>query len=211
MALRSFLATLLCASALAACSTTQASEPLGATCDQFRTTPIFEQSDVIAAGADVKVVLCSNPSTGFSWDEPQLGDSSVLQLVDRTYQAPDGASLPIVGAAGDEVLTVRGLAAGTTTLSIRYSQPWAGGTKGVWTYRLSVTGPIRQCGSALFHDRSWTARWARRLRPVAEFAGRVGRRRGAAGTGAGHRYAPVLELRNQAVGASVNRLETLGL
>jgi predicted secreted protein len=139
MALRSFLATLLCASALAACSTTQASEPLGATCDQFRTTPVVEQSDVIAAGADVKVVLCSNPSTGFSWDEPQLGNGSVLQLIDRTYQAPDGASLPIVGAAGGEVLTVRGLAAGTTTLSIRYSQPWVGGTKGEWTYRLSVT------------------------------------------------------------------------
>ncbi len=139
MALRSFLATLLCASALAACSTTQASEARGATCDQFRTTPVVEQTDVIDAGSDLKVVICSNPSTGFSWDEPQLGDSSVLQLVDRTYQAPDTASLPVVGAAGAEVLTVRGLAAGTTTLSIRYSQPWVGGTKGEWTYRLSVT------------------------------------------------------------------------
>ena len=94
---------------------------------------------MIAAGTGVRIVLCSNPSTGFSWEEPRLGDTSVLQLVDRTYQAPDGPNLPVVGAAGGEILTVRGLAAGTTTLSIRYSQPWAGGTKGEWTYSLSVT------------------------------------------------------------------------
>lgn len=137
--LRTTLATLVCASAIAACSTTQASEPRGATCDQFRTTPSIEQTGVVAAGTDFQVVLCSNPSTGFAWDEPQLSDPSVLKLVDRTYHAPDSASLPIVGAAGGEVLTVHALAAGTTTFSIRYSQPWTGGTKGEWTYSLSLT------------------------------------------------------------------------
>ena len=139
MAPRAFLAAVLCASVLAACSATQAGEPLGATCDQFRSTPKVEQSGTIAAGSDVKVILCSNPSTGFAWEEPHFGDSSVLRLVDRTYQAPDGATLPVVGAAGGEVLTIRAGAAGTTTLTIRYSQPWVGGTKGEWTYRLSVT------------------------------------------------------------------------
>jgi predicted secreted protein len=53
--------------------------------------------------------------------------------------APDGASLPVVGAAGGEVLTLRAGAAGTTTLLIEYGQPWEGGTKGTWTYQLSVT------------------------------------------------------------------------
>jgi predicted secreted protein len=139
MALRSFLATLLCGSALAACSATAASEPLGATCDQLGTTRTVQQSGVVAAGTDVRIVLCSNPSTGFGWEDPQIGDSTVLRLVDRTYQAPDGASLPIVGAAGGEIVTLHALAAGTTTLSMRYSQPWAGGTKGEWTYSLSVT------------------------------------------------------------------------
>jgi len=139
MALRSFLATLLCASAIAACSTTQAAEPLGATCDQLQSTQTVEQTGEIAPGSDVNVVLCSNPSTGFAWEEPQLGDTSVVRLVDRSYQAPGGATLPVVGAAGGEVLTFRAVAAGTTTVSIRYSQPWAGGTKGEWTYRLSIT------------------------------------------------------------------------
>jgi predicted secreted protein len=139
MAIRSFLAMLVCGSVLVACSASHAAEPLGSTCDQFQSTPTVEQSAVIAAGSDAKVVLCSNASTGYSWGEPQIGDTTVLQLVDRTYQAPDGASLPVVGAAGGEVLTIRAVAAGTTTLSIQYGQPWEGGTKGAWTYRLSVT------------------------------------------------------------------------
>jgi inhibitor of cysteine peptidase len=44
-----------------------------------------------------------------------------------------------VGAAGGEVVTLHALAAGTTTVALSYSQPWSGGTKGVWTYHLSVT------------------------------------------------------------------------
>jgi predicted secreted protein len=139
MAPRAFLAALLCASAVAACSATQAAEPLGATCDQFQSTPTIEQSSTTAAGSDITVILCSNPSTGFAWDEPQIDDTAVLELADRTYQAPDGASLPIVGAAGGEVLTFHAVAAGTTTVTITYSQPWPDGTKGAWTYQLSVT------------------------------------------------------------------------
>ncbi len=139
MALRSFLVTLLFASALAACSVTQAAEPLGATCDQFQSSPTVQQSGVVVAGGDVKVALCSNPSTGFTWEEPQVGDAAVLRLIDRSYQAPGGSTLPVVGSAGGEVLTFHALAAGTTTISVRYSQPWAGGTQGEWTYRLSLT------------------------------------------------------------------------
>jgi predicted secreted protein len=139
MAIRSFLVLIMCGSVLAACSGSRAAEPLGSTCDQFQSTPTVDQSAVVAAGSDVKVVLCSNPSTGYAWGEPQIGDPTVLELVDRAYVAPDGASLPVVGAAGGEVLTLRAVAAGTTTLVILYGQPWEGGTKGAWTYRLSVT------------------------------------------------------------------------
>jgi predicted secreted protein len=139
MALRSLLATFLCASVLGACSATQASEPLGATCDQFGATPTITQSGAVTVGTDVTITLCSNPSTGFAWEDPQVGDATILRLVDHTYQAPGGASLPIVGAAGGEILTLHALAAGTTTVTVRYSQPWAGGTKGEWTYTLSAT------------------------------------------------------------------------
>jgi predicted secreted protein len=113
--------------------------PLRATCDQFRATPTIDQSIATTLGTDITIVLCANPSTGFAWEEPQIADAAVIRLVDHGYQAPDGASSPIVGAAGSEILTVHALAAGSTTLSTRYSQPWDGGTKGEWTYRLSVT------------------------------------------------------------------------
>jgi predicted secreted protein len=84
-------------------------------------------------------VLCSNPSTGFAWDAPQIADAALLEVVDRAYQAPDQATLPLIGAAGGDVLTVRGLEPGTTTLSLRYGQPWEGGAQGEWTYSLEVT------------------------------------------------------------------------
>lgn len=130
MAVRSLLSTLVCASTLFACSATAGAEPAGATCEQFQSTPSIQQTRAIAVGADLTIVLCSNPSTGYSWGEPQIGDASVLKLVDRTVRAPAEASLPIVGAAGAEVVTLRGQTAGTTTLSIGYGQPWAGGAQG---------------------------------------------------------------------------------
>ncbi len=139
MAVRSVLATLLCASVVAACSGTPATVPLRATCDQFRATPTVQQSVATTVGTDIEIVLCANPSTGFAWEEPQIADAAIIRLVDSSYQVPDGASSPIVGAAGSETLTIHTLAAGSTTLSTRYSQPWDGGTKGEWTYRLSVT------------------------------------------------------------------------
>jgi hypothetical protein len=88
MALRTFLATVVCASAIAACSATQAAEPLGASCDQFGRTPSVEQSVVVTSGTDVKIELCSNPTTGFGWEDPQAGDPGVIRLVDRAYHGP---------------------------------------------------------------------------------------------------------------------------
>lgn len=137
MGTRSLLATLVGVFVLAACTEAPAAEPAGATCDQFASTPAIEQSRTIEAGADLTVVLCSNASTGFAWGDPEIGDPAVLRLVDRTFREPE-ASPPIVGAPGTEILTIRGVAAGTTTLTTSYDQPWAGGTKGEWTYTLDV-------------------------------------------------------------------------
>jgi predicted secreted protein len=139
MSLRPFLTTVVCVLVVAGCSATQAAEPLGATCDQFQSTKTVEQKSEVAAGSDVVVALCSNPTTGFSWDDPQLGDANVVRLVDRSYHAPSGDTLPVVGAAGGEVLRFHAATAGTTIISTRYSQPWVGGTEGEWTYRLAIT------------------------------------------------------------------------
>ena len=138
MTLRSILATLLLASALAACSSAQASE-LGATCDQFSTTPAVQQSAEVAAGEDLTIVLCSNASTGYSWEDAVVGDPGVATVTSQTYAEPAQASLPIVGRAGGEVVRLHAVAPGKTTVTLSYGQPWEGGAKGTWTYELTLT------------------------------------------------------------------------
>ena len=85
--------------------------------------------------------LCSNPTTGYAWEAPTVADPAVAEVVSSTYEAPAAASPPVVGAAGRQVVTIKGLAAGTTTVAMKYGQPWAGGQKGAWTYQLTVTVP----------------------------------------------------------------------
>lgn len=142
MAARPLLLTVLCAAVLAACSATDPADPAdpaGATCDQFAASPTIEQTRTITAGTDLTVVLCSNPSTGYSWGEPQIADASVIRIGGRVFHEPEATTLPIVGAAGADVRTIHGTAAGTTTLTIEYGQPWEGGVQQEWTYRLTVT------------------------------------------------------------------------
>ncbi len=139
LAIRSFLGTALCVSVLMACSSTQATTTAGATCDEFAANPVIQQSRTVEKGSDLLIVLCSNPSTGYAWAEPQVGDTTVVELVSRTYAAPEQSPAPIVGQAGGEILTIRAVAPGTTTLSIRYGQPWAGGAQGDWSYVLDIT------------------------------------------------------------------------
>ncbi len=114
---------------------------LGATCDQFATTPTVQQATHLAVGATTTVDLCSNPTTGYAWEAPTVADPAVAEVVSSTYEAPAAASPPVVGAAGRQVVTIKGLAAGTTTVAMKYGQPWAGGQKGAWTYQLTVTVP----------------------------------------------------------------------
>jgi predicted secreted protein len=126
-----------------ACSSPGASSttPLAATCDQFAATPSIQQSTHLAVGATATVDLCSNPTTGYAWETPMVADPTVVAVVSSVYQGPAEASPPLVGAAGTQVVTIRGLAAGTTTVALSYGQPWAGGQKGAWTYQLTVSVP----------------------------------------------------------------------
>jgi inhibitor of cysteine peptidase len=139
MAVRSLAAVALLGTiAIAACSSTDAAEPAGATCDQFGLTASIEQSRTVDRGADLTVVLCSNPSTGFAWGDPQVSDGSLISVANRAFNAPAQGS-GVVGAPGEEILTIHAAAVGTATLSISYDQPWDGGTKNAWTYQLTVT------------------------------------------------------------------------
>jgi inhibitor of cysteine peptidase len=89
----------------------------------------------IAVGGTLTVTLDSNVTTGYSWELKEIGDTNVLQKTDNKYIAPASGA---IGAGGKEVWTFKALATGTSTLTMDYSQPWAGGQKGAKNFSLTV-------------------------------------------------------------------------
>jgi len=138
--------------ALLACSSETTEEPAtptdpssyaAATTVKFYTCHTFENEQHITdeftlqAGKGVTVILCSNQTTGFKWnEEAQISDTGVLEQVKHEYIAPTGSK---VGAAGTEKFTFKGLRQGATTVSFEYSRDWEGGEKAEWTCTLTIT------------------------------------------------------------------------
>ena len=89
----------------------------------------------IEIGDKITVNLCSNPTTGFQWNYEMSGDNA-LKEEDHDFEEPDG---DVVGASGIETWTFEGTAKGTTVVLMEYSQPWEGGIKKEWTYRITIT------------------------------------------------------------------------
>lgn len=108
---------------------------MGATCDQFVAQRSITQTADVSVGDRVNVSLCSNPSTGFSWQEPEISDPGLVTLADRTFGPATGGA-QIIGAAGTDQISLKATAKGTGTVILRYSQPWPGGTASEWTYKL---------------------------------------------------------------------------
>jgi inhibitor of cysteine peptidase len=84
----------------------------------------------------VKITLPSNPSTGFKWVLAGISDTEILsQDGQPQYVLPEP---PATGAGGQEIWTFKVLKRGTSTVSMAYSQPWEGGTKGEWTLGVEI-------------------------------------------------------------------------
>lgn len=84
-------------------------------------------------GGLVRVTLCSNPSTGFSWTPSVLSSG---QLATAGHSTSPGPAIP--GAAGSETWTFRVTGRGTGYAVLEYSRPWEGGEKAVWLFVLRV-------------------------------------------------------------------------
>jgi len=112
---------------------------IGASCDQFGAQRSITQTTEMTVGDQVTVTLCSNPSTGFSWEDPEISGAGVVSLVDKSFGVPVAGAAQVVGAAGTDSITLKATARGTSSVVLRYSQPWPGGTSGEWTYTLTVT------------------------------------------------------------------------
>ena len=112
---------------------------MGVGCDQFAAQKSITDTTETAVGDQVKVTLCSNPSTGFAWQEPEISDAAIVSVADKSFSAPVAGESPAVGAAGTDSITLKATAKGTSTVVLRYSQPWVDGTSSEWTYTLAVT------------------------------------------------------------------------
>ena len=105
-------------------------------CDAFEATPNATGSLEVLTGATVVVTLCSNPTTGFSWSAPATSDAAVATVSGWTEVGPTSDA---PGAPGSVQVSIDAVAAGATTISASYDQPWEGGQKGAWTAELALT------------------------------------------------------------------------
>jgi predicted secreted protein len=104
-------------------------------CDDLGKNPTSMRNDFeIEIGDKIYAELCANHSTGFEWTYEMNGDPAVKEE-DHHYDAPE-SNVP--GAAGKETWTFEGVSKGTTEILMAYSQPWDGGIKKEWTYKISV-------------------------------------------------------------------------
>ena len=88
-------------------------------------------------GDTLRVVLPSNPSTGYSWHT--AGNSSVLDLKSSANTHAAGSNL---GAPGKQTLTFTALTPGSDDLMLDYNRPWEKGKPAARRYIIAVTvGP----------------------------------------------------------------------
>ena len=118
----------------------EASATVGIPCNAFIEQKHISEQVEFTAGEWFTVTLCSNPTTGFRWDEEaQISDTGVLKQVQHEFIGPESEPPPPPGTPGQQVWSFRTLKEGTATVSLEYSRPWEGGEKGEWTYTLTVT------------------------------------------------------------------------
>ena len=97
-----------------------------AACAAPRTPEPEPASWVVAPGETFEIRLPTTAGTGFTWEVTGEIDAQVIELVSKTI---DDSALVAerVGAPATAVLTFRGVAPGTTRLTLGYLRPWETG------------------------------------------------------------------------------------
>ena len=108
-ALRPLLGLLVIGLVAIGCASANAkAAEMGASCDQFGAQKSITQTAEMSVGDQIKVTLCSNPTTGFSWQEPEISDAATVSLADKTFGAPVAGSGQVVGARSANDLPTTG-------------------------------------------------------------------------------------------------------
>jgi predicted secreted protein len=89
----------------------------------FQQRPNFTKDIDILLGAELKLVLHSNGTTGSSWTDPaQLSDPMVLEQTDHDYVIRPN---PREGEAGHEVFIFETRSKGTCLVYLEYKRPFS--------------------------------------------------------------------------------------
>ena len=80
------------------------------------------QTITIGANQEFIIVLGSNPTTGYNWQESY--DEALLELVEKTYEPGEKAKQGAVGAGGVEYFRFKALKTGNTEITLVYKRPW---------------------------------------------------------------------------------------
>jgi inhibitor of cysteine peptidase len=83
------------------------------------------------------VRLDANHSTGYTWQEAEISNTSLIKQNERYFIEPTDTK--VVGAPGTDVWVFDSLKAGSATISFSYDRPWEGGEKGTYTLTINVT------------------------------------------------------------------------
>lgn len=109
-------------------------------CDDFEvgdSNILVTRTAALKAGTVLVVTLCSNASTGFSWQAAAV-DSTHVRVLSHAYTASKSASPPLVGASGLETWTFLVSDHGEGHAVLAYNQPWSGGIKAAWIFVLET-------------------------------------------------------------------------
>jgi inhibitor of cysteine peptidase len=108
------------------------------TCDEMQGQANITRNENISVGGTITVNLCSNRTTGFTWEGSEKNTNpDIVAQSNYKWVSPEESGR--VGVAGKEVWTFKGLKPGSSAISMEYSQPWPGGMKAVSTFTLNVT------------------------------------------------------------------------
>jgi inhibitor of cysteine peptidase len=122
---------LVALTALAACSSSDSEGATTTTEASSSTTTAQDGGDIVTepgpvslgVGDRATLELEANPTTGYQWELATEPDAAVVSVVSDTYTASTTDS-GMVGAGGTQRIVIQGVAAGSTTLELRYVRPW---------------------------------------------------------------------------------------
>ena len=92
---------------------------------------------ILKAGQILKILLPSNPTTGYSWMFENKPDEEILRMVEEAYLPPAPKSY-VLGGGGNQYWLFSSIAPGKTSLSLAYRRAWEKHLSPVKNYHLDI-------------------------------------------------------------------------